>query len=100
MLVILSIAATPVLSFARAGGGSMFMLLLLLVLGGGALYYFMKVRRQPGLASAGPAIGRISSRDAVAESDIETIPVTRGGFMSQPEVATSVSREDQERFKQ
>jgi predicted lipid-binding transport protein (Tim44 family) len=84
-------------------GGSLFMLLFLLVLGGGALYYFMKIRRQPRLASAGPAIGRLSSRDAVAERDIETIPVTRGGFMSQSglaELATSVSREDQERFKQ
>ena len=85
---------------SEGSGGSMFMLLLLLVLGGGALYYFMKIRRQPGLASAGPAIGRATSRDAVAESDVETIPVTRGGFMSQPELATSVSREDQERFKQ
>lgn len=78
------------------GLGSLFMLLLLMVLGAAALYYFMKVRRSP---KAAPAYSGLT-RNALGENDIETAPVSREGFMSQPQIARPVSPVDQDKFKE
>ena len=80
----------------ESGGGSMLMLLLLMLLGAAAVYYFMKVRRPSSAAPAYPGM----ARNVVSQGDIAAVPVSRGGFMSQPQIASSVSPVDQDKFKQ
>jgi predicted lipid-binding transport protein (Tim44 family) len=80
----------------ESGGGSMLMLLLLMLLGAAAVYYFMKIRRTSSVAPAYPGM----ARSVVAEGDIEAAPVSRGGFMSQPQDSSPVSPVDQDKFKQ
>jgi predicted lipid-binding transport protein (Tim44 family) len=80
---------------ASDSGGSIFMFLLLMLLGAAALYYFMKVRRSPSAAPAYPGL----TRNSVSQGDIEA-PVTKGGFMSQPSIASSLSPVDQDKFKE
>jgi predicted lipid-binding transport protein (Tim44 family) len=80
----------------ESGGGSMLMLLLLMLLGAAGVYYFMKVRRSPSAAPAYPGM----TRNVVGEGDIETVPGSRGGFMSQRQDSSPVSAADQDKFKE
>jgi predicted lipid-binding transport protein (Tim44 family) len=80
----------------ESGGGSMLLLLLLMLLGAAGVYYFMKVRRSPSAAPAYPGM----ARNVVADSDIETVPASRSGFMSQPSDSSAVGPADRDKFNQ
>jgi len=78
------------------GFGSIFMLLLLMLLGGAVLYYFMKVRRGP---SAIPAYAGLA-RNAISANEVALTTFSKGGFMSDPQIASPVSAADQDKFKE
>jgi len=78
------------------GFGSIFMLLLLMLLGGAALYYFIKVRRGP---SATPAYAGLT-RSALGANDVAPTTFSKGGFMSQTQIAGPVGAVDQDKFKE